>query len=73
MIYFVTESGTLYAVTADSNGEIDWRKTYPVEDAKFYGSPELAGDLILVSVVNAEPIVIAINLSGADVWSFIPD
>lgn len=73
MIYFATEAGNLYAVNVNSNGDIQWRKSHADEDAKFYGSPMLAEDLILISTVGLDEIVIAFDLDGREIWSFNPD
>ncbi|MBW8010940.1 MAG: PQQ-binding-like beta-propeller repeat protein [Chloroflexi bacterium] len=73
MIYFVTEAGSLYAVIADTNGEIDWRQSHDDEEAKFYGSPLLTGDLIMVSTGGLDKIVIAYDLDGNEIWSLDPN
>jgi len=67
-IYFATEAGSLYAV--DYNGNIRWNK---VIGGKLHTSPVLNGDKILVSPTGIDQILVALDLSGNQVWQFIPE
>ncbi|MDH5507688.1 MAG: PQQ-like beta-propeller repeat protein [Anaerolineae bacterium] len=68
-IYFLTEAGHIYALNLD--GTIKWKNT-PIEEAKFYGSPVAVGGLLLIGVVNADAILLAVNLDGSQQWLFEP-
>lgn len=72
-VYFATETGSVYVLTQD--GEDDWDEEIIKNiDGRVLGSLVLAGDLLLIGVVESESddIVIAIDLSGNQEWSFAP-
>lgn len=69
-IYFSTDAGTLYAISLD--GDIRWSRSAG-EEVILYGSPTAAGELILVSVVESDFIVIAWDANGTIQWQFTPE
>lgn len=69
-VYFSTEAGTLYAV--NTSGSIRWSRTVG-EDAKLYSSPVQINDLIIVGVLDADPIVVAFTTNGEQQWQFQPE
>lgn len=69
-VYFSTDVGTLYAISLD--GSIRWSRSAG-EDVILYGSPTAAGELILVSVVESDFIVIAWDTNGTIQWQFTPE
>ena len=68
-LYFITEGSTLYAVDL-ANGNPRWNKTFT---GKLYGSPQLAGDLLLITQLGAKELVLALDLDGNQKWAFVPD
>jgi outer membrane protein assembly factor BamB len=67
-IYFTTEAGSLYTLNYD--GTVRWIKT---DMGKIYPSPLLAGDLILVAPINADELLIAVDVNGNQRWVFSPE
>lgn len=67
-IFLTTENGTLYNISIDGN--INWSQ---IVGGKLYTSPRQAGDLILVSPVQAEELVIAYTQEGLKQWSYTPE
>ncbi|MDD2694388.1 MAG: PQQ-binding-like beta-propeller repeat protein [Anaerolineales bacterium] len=67
-IYFGTENGTLLAI--DLNGNTLWTATF---SGKIYTAPVRVGDRILVAPFGTKEILVAVDLSGAQVWSFTPE
>ncbi len=66
-IAIATESGSVYAI--DRDGRIVWKQTI---GGKLYGNPVLAGDLILVSPMEAGFVLAALDTDGKQVWTFTP-
>jgi eukaryotic-like serine/threonine-protein kinase len=66
-VYFTTEEGMFKALNLD--GTQQW--TQPV-GGKIYANPTPANDLILVSPINTDPLVVGMNLNGTQRWSFVP-
>ncbi len=66
-LYVVTESGTLYAV--DLEGRVQWSQTL---GGKLYTTPALVDDVLLISPMNSEEILIALTMEGVRKWSFAP-
>ncbi len=67
-IYLATEGGTLYALTTD--GEQLWTRQF---EGKIYTGPVAAQDLILLSTIEAENLILAVDGDGNTQWSFAPD
>jgi outer membrane protein assembly factor BamB len=67
-LYFVADNSNLYAVDV-ATGNPRWNKTFT---GKFYEGPYAAGDTILIASVNSNEILIALDASGVQKWSFIP-
>lgn len=65
-VYFTTEAGSLVALDI-TNGSNRWSKTV---GGKLYTSPVSAGDLILVSPVNADSLIYAFDTNGNQKWAF---
>ena len=70
-IYFVTEDGMIQALT--SEGSSAWQQN--LEGSKFYTTPVLAGDLLLVAPTNNKSFVLAAYAldSGVQKWNFTPN
>jgi outer membrane protein assembly factor BamB len=67
-VYFTSENGILFAAsTADGNP----RSILQV-DGKLYASPQVIGDLILLTQVGKGPILIAVDKNGAQKWVYPP-
>jgi outer membrane protein assembly factor BamB len=64
-IYFGTENGSLIAL--DKNGSILWNQPYQSE---FHHGPVMDGDAILATTSDPETLLIAIDPSGVQKWSF---
>ena len=66
-IYF--SAGTeVYAV--NSEGGITWEQTI---SGMLYARPLVAGELVLVAPIDNDAVLIALQQSGAQAWSFIPE
>jgi outer membrane protein assembly factor BamB len=67
-----TESGTVYFI--DQTGKI--LQTISLStNMKVYATPALAGTLVLVAPTggtSTEPLLVALDATGATKWSFIP-
>lgn len=66
-IVFGTELGTLYFV--------DWQTLEDDREilaGKLYGTPVLAGELILVAPVNGDETLLAYDFDGKQDWKFVP-
>ena len=68
-IVYVTEDGFINFI--DKNGA-DIFPAIKIDNAKFYTTPLLAGDLILVAPMNYESPLLAYNHKGLQQWKFIP-
>lgn len=66
-VYFGTDNGTFYAVTEDN--QVLWTHSLM---GKIYTSPISAGELILVSVLEGEPLLTAFSPEGSVKWSYNP-
>ena len=67
-LYFVSENGNLYAIDL-ATGNPSWNKTFT---AKLYVSPFAAGDKLLIAQLGAENLVVALDLNGNQIWTFVP-
>ena len=67
-LFVATNLGTLYALNLD--GSVNWKQT--LVEGQFHGTPVLAGNLILVSAVEADHLVYAYTMTGAIQWQFTP-
>lgn len=68
LIYFTTESGTLYGIEAD--GTIQRTQTL---GGKLYTSPVIDGDTMLVASLGGDELLYAMNSAGVGKWNFIPE
>jgi outer membrane protein assembly factor BamB len=67
-ILVATESGVIYAVTADGNTEI-WHQ--PAEEkSKAYTTPVQAGDYVLVAYLESDYYLVALDQDGDVKWTF---
>jgi outer membrane protein assembly factor BamB len=66
-IYFATENGDLQALTLD--GTRQWSQSI---GGRLFANPEPANDLILISPIDIDTLVVGLNLNGTQRWSFIP-
>jgi outer membrane protein assembly factor BamB len=67
-IYFTTESGTIYAV--DLEGKILWSQ--PV-GGKLYTPPATPDDIILVTPIETDDLLVALTKAGASRWTYNPN
>ncbi len=67
-IYAATESGKLVAL--DRDGKMVWEKT---PGGKIYTAPVISGELVLVAPYQADFLVVAYDVDGKQVWTFIPE
>ena len=68
VIYFGTEAGNFYALTTDQ--DFLWPASI---SGKIYGAPAISGDLIVVSAIEGEALVTAIDTDGVARWTFTPE
>ncbi len=66
-VYVSTENGQVMSIGVD--GVIQWSL---IVEGQAFSSPSLAGDLILIGLVEGEAVVIALDSNGNTVWSFVP-
>jgi outer membrane protein assembly factor BamB len=66
-VYFATENGDLQAFTLD--GTRQWSQSI---GGRLFANPEPANDLILISPIDIDTLVVGLNLNGTQRWSFIP-
>jgi len=66
-IYIVTQNGNLNYL--DLEGNILWQKSV---GGQLYTTPRLAGDKILVALVQSDEILAAYSREGAKLWGFTP-
>jgi eukaryotic-like serine/threonine-protein kinase len=71
-IFFGTEAGDLYAYGLDGKKMWDDSLNADKVTINLYGTPILAGDVILIAPVGGTDILIAYDQTGKDVWSFAP-
>ena len=64
-VYIGTENGQVMSV--DLAGRIQWTKTIV---GQAYGTPILAGDLIVIGLVEGDNVAIAFDFNGNQVWAF---
>ena len=67
LIIVASETGTVYAL--NNAGQQQWFYTV---DKKIYTAPYAAGKFILISTVEAENLIYALNQSGGLVWQYKP-
>lgn len=69
-LYVVNEAGTLLSVSLEGRTrELALPEAY---EGPLYGSPVVAGELLLIGLTNNASIVIALDDSGSVVWNFEP-
>jgi outer membrane protein assembly factor BamB len=68
VVYFTTESGTIYAV--DREGNPLWNASV---GGKLHTSPIPSEDVILVAPIQTEPVLVAVNDGGTQKWAFTPE
>ena len=66
MVLYATEAGKLQAV--DAAGTPKWQAL--IENAHFYNAPLVIGDSIVMAPMNAEFVMVAYDLNGAQRWTF---
>lgn len=67
MIIFTTEANTVYAV--DKSGNPSWSQAV---GGRIFSSPVAAGDMILVSPIDTESLLVALASNGTQKWNFSP-
>jgi outer membrane protein assembly factor BamB len=69
-LYLVNEGGSLLSISFDGRSrQVPLPETYA---GPLYGQPVVAGDLLIVGLLNNESIAIALDTEGAVVWAFSP-
>ncbi len=69
-LYIGNEAGRLFSISLDGRSrELVLPETY---QGLYYGSPIVAGDLLLLGITNNENIVIALDSDDSVVWGFVP-
>jgi hypothetical protein len=69
-VFFVTEAGTVYARSADSNSPL-WQRSVP---GRLLSDPIVTGDTLLVAALDADALVTAFDAdTGSVLWSFTPE
>jgi eukaryotic-like serine/threonine-protein kinase len=66
-IIFGTENGELYAF--GPGGEARWNRAF---NGKLYSSPVVAGNRIIIGIVQGDNLVIALDSNGSELWKFTP-
>jgi outer membrane protein assembly factor BamB len=66
-LVFTTETGDL--VSIKSSGEKIWTRTI---NGKLYSNLVLAGDRLFVPVMQGDAALVAFDLNGNQLWSFVP-
>jgi outer membrane protein assembly factor BamB len=67
-VYFTTENGSLVAINRDGSPVFTQNL-----GGRIFSRPVLAGDLILVTPIEADELVIALDSEGGRRWSFTPE
>ncbi|MCF6278643.1 MAG: PQQ-binding-like beta-propeller repeat protein [Anaerolineales bacterium] len=62
-----TESGTAYAV--DRDGKIVWNQNI---GGRLYSAPVQGGDMLLLSPMETDYVLVALDFDGKQVWAFTP-
>ncbi len=65
VIYFATEAGSVYAYSTE--GTQTWTRAV---GGKIYGGPVAAGDLIVVSMIEGDNLLSALDVNGNIQWNF---
>lgn len=69
-LYIGNEAGRLFSISLDGRSrEVPLPEAY---QGLYYGTPVVAGDLLLLGLTNNESIVIALDNENAVVWNFVP-
>lgn len=69
-LYVVNEGGKILSLTLDGRSrELALPEAYA---GPLYGSPVVAGDLLLIGLANNAAVVIALDADGNVVWNFTP-
>jgi len=66
-VYVSTENGQVMSIGID--GSIQWTQTV---EGQAFSSPVLAGELILIGLVDGDAVVTALDSNGNIEWSFVP-
>ena len=67
LIYISTDTSSLVVISRD--GVV--QRNQPIE-GKLYASPAAAGDTLLLAPSEAEFFLVALNLSGVQIWGYPP-
>ncbi|MDH3943215.1 MAG: PQQ-binding-like beta-propeller repeat protein [Anaerolineae bacterium] len=71
-VYFGTEAGKIYRIETTESGDWDFSIIHTVE-GKVYSPLVLAGDILLIGVVEGESILVVIDMDGNEKWDFSPE
>lgn len=70
-LYVINETGSLYAFGLDGGSrQLALPESYA---GALYGTPVVAGDLLLLGLNGHESVLIALDNTGSVVWSFTPE
>jgi outer membrane protein assembly factor BamB len=67
-VIYVTETGLIQSL--DLTGKPKWQAK--IENAKFYTTPLLMGNIVVIAPMNAKFLLVAYDLNGAQQWTFSP-
>jgi outer membrane protein assembly factor BamB len=69
-LYVINEDGRIVSISLDGRSrELALPETY---QGSLYGSPVVAGDLLLIGLTNNANLVVALDDTGAVAWAFAP-
>ena len=67
-LYFTSETGNLFIVNPENGAVLSTKMI----GGKLYVGPVVAGDLVLVAPNGLDAVLIALDASGTQRWSFVP-
>lgn len=67
LIIFVTENGRVEAF--GPGGESRWNRTF---NGKLYSSPVIAGNRIIIGIIQGDNLIVALDSNGSELWTFTP-
>ena len=69
-LYFASQAGLLYAIDK-TNGEDIWGGPKTI-GGKIYSDLKLANDMILITPNDFDSLLLAVDLQGKNLWSYMP-
>jgi outer membrane protein assembly factor BamB len=68
LIVFVTETGRVEAFTP--GGESRWNRSF---NGKLYSNPVVAGNRIIIGIIQGDYMIAALDSNGSELWTFTPE